>query len=351
MYEIGALAALDDLFEGTFHAGKFDLIVGTSAGASVGAIVASGVSPRRLMRAMLDPDDDFFGLRRHDVYRLDVRAMLGAVRDIAKIVMVHMGKGARGRFSAPELGKDLEDALPSGVFSLEHYEAFLTRFFQRHSLPTRFDDFPLELYITANDLDSGHRIVFGERGWRDISVPRAIAASSAIPIFFEPVRINDRDFVDGGAGKVAHTDVAIRHGARLIVVVNPMVPVRNVPSEHELPTPLRGATRLRDKGLLTVWDQAARMNTKTKLHQGLRRWRSERPDVTVLLLEPDERESALFFANAMNFEVRQRMLRYGYECTVRQIRERSDELVSSFGRCGVDFDPARLRRDPWRLHD
>jgi len=41
---------------------------------------------------------------------------------------------------------------------------------------------------------------------------------------------------------------------------------------------VRAAHYLRDKGLLTVYDQTMRMSIKARLHQGLRRWKAERPD-------------------------------------------------------------------------
>ncbi len=129
----------------------------------------------------------------------------------------------------------LLDALPAGVFSLRHYERYLTRFLAHHGLPNRFSDVRRELYITANDLDSGHRVLFGQGELSEVPIATAICASSAIPLFFEPVRWNGRDFIDGAVGKVEHADVALARGADLIIVVNPLVPIFNDPIARVCP--------------------------------------------------------------------------------------------------------------------
>ena len=61
--------------------------------------------------------------------------------------------------------------------------------------PDRTDDFRMlqrELYLTATDLDTTDRIVFGEGEWRDVPISRAVAASSALPLIYEPVEIKGR---------------------------------------------------------------------------------------------------------------------------------------------------------------
>ena len=57
LYQIGALAALEDTLEG-LDARGFDLYVGTSSGATVAAALAGGLPVQRLYRALLDPADD-----------------------------------------------------------------------------------------------------------------------------------------------------------------------------------------------------------------------------------------------------------------------------------------------------
>ena len=71
MFQIGALAALEDTVEG-FQANGFDLFLGSSAGASVAAALAGGQQVQRIYRAFLDPADVYFGLERGHLLRVDV---------------------------------------------------------------------------------------------------------------------------------------------------------------------------------------------------------------------------------------------------------------------------------------
>lgn len=353
MYEIGALAALEDFLVRPAPAGcrpfdgnRFDIYIGTSAGSFVATALCAGISPWRLARAVLGTGGrDILPARRSDIFRFEPAQAFDMARKLSAILLRAALRLPRGQMRLAELWDDLDDALPAGLFSLHHYEQFLGRFLQEQGLPTRFRDLPRDLYITANDLDSGHRVVFGGRGAEPLSwvpLPQAICASSAIPLFFEPVRIGGRDYVDGATGKADHVDVAINKGATLVLVVNPMVPYRNDPAGDTLPAPLKRAHYLRDKGLMTVYDQTMRMSIKARLHQGVRRWQAQRPDVDLLLLEPDEREGDMFLFNPMNFDARRQILRYGYQSAAAQLRARP-EFAAALSRHGVQTAEAGLR--------
>jgi predicted acylesterase/phospholipase RssA len=257
-------------------------------------------------------------------------------------------RAVRGQVDIAELITDFGDALPAGLFSLRHYEKFLERFLRHHALPTRFAEVPHELYITANDLDSGHRAIFGQGSLVDTPIAKAICASSAIPLFFEPVRYLGRDYIDGSVGKAAHADIALAREAELIVIVNPQVPVFNDPDREDLPTPLVGARHIRDKGMLAVYNQAGKMSTRTKLLSGVRRYQASHPHATLLLVEPRPEEGDIFLSNPMAFGSRRRILRYGYESTARLLMAERGRWETAFARLDVRVDAKRLQA-PWEL--
>jgi predicted acylesterase/phospholipase RssA len=352
VYEIGALAALNDFFSDGFQVSEFDVFVGTSAGAFVSSLMAAGVAPAKLAASIMAGREELIPNSQKDVYRADAREVLGIVRDLGAIVGTSLARALRSReLRLAEVMKDLEDALPAGIFSLGHYERWLTGAFSRHGVPLRFTEIPRELHVTAIDLDSGRRAVFSalaeEPALRDAPIPRAICASSAIPGFFEPVEIGGRDYIDGAVGEAGHLDLALSRGAELVVVVNPMVPIRNEVGATELPSAILGVRRLRDKGFLTVADQARRFSARTKLHSAIDRYRLMYPQSTIVLLEPQEDDGDMLLANPMNFAVRRRLLRYGYDSAARLLVERAAQLAPVFARHDIGTDPARLSERTW----
>jgi NTE family protein len=69
----------------------------------------------------------------------------------------------------------------------------------------RFDG---RLRVCCVDKRSGRRVVFGAPGAPPASVGEAVAASCAIPWVFAPVRIGEREYVDGGVWSVTNLDAA-----------------------------------------------------------------------------------------------------------------------------------------------
>ncbi len=69
---------------------------------------------------------------------------------------------------------------------------------------------PDPFWAVAVDLDRGDRIAFGAAGAPPTDVPSAVAASCAIPAFFEPMSIGGRRFVDGGVHSTTNGDLAKR---------------------------------------------------------------------------------------------------------------------------------------------
>ena len=70
------------------------------------------------------------------------------------------------------------------------------------SEPGRSDEFGelgSELYLTATDLDTCERIVFGADGFDDVPISTAVRASGALPMVYAPVEVKGRELIDGGS--------------------------------------------------------------------------------------------------------------------------------------------------------
>lgn len=74
---------------------------------------------------------------------------------------------------------------------------------------------PMPLGIVATDLNSGNDIVF-QRG----DTGTAVRASSAVPAVFQPVKIGNREYVDGGLVSPVPVRAAKKMGAELIIAVD-----------------------------------------------------------------------------------------------------------------------------------
>jgi NTE family protein len=191
-WELGLLAGLRRL--GTDLAGA-DLIVGTSAGAYVGALLATGA----------DLDTAAAGVGRIDVElspRIDPALLaegwaLLTDRSLApREVRARLGGLAR---SAP---------VGDGAAHVARFAATLPV----HDWPER-----PRLIVTAVDTATGDLSAWDAGA--HVPLPAAVAASCALPGVFPPVRVGDGWFMDGGVRSVTNADLAA--GAEAVVVVAP----------------------------------------------------------------------------------------------------------------------------------
>ena len=281
VYEIGALRALD-LLSVNRTVNEYDVYVGTSAGSFVAAAVANGVTPEEMMRVIVQqvptpfPDARVSSLLRPNYKQFLTR---GALFPLRLAQLLRLLARDLGQISAMDIALGLAEVLPSGLYSAEGIENYVRRIL---SDPDRTDDFRLltnELYLTATDLDTCERIVFGSDGWDDVPISRAVSASSALPMIYSPVQVRDRELVDGGLVSTTNLDIAVEAGAKFVVVVNPLVPYMN-PFEKRIPT-LTGSRvrRVSDMGFPQIGYQAFKLLAHQRLHELAKRWEERYPGV------------------------------------------------------------------------
>jgi predicted acylesterase/phospholipase RssA len=330
VYEIGCLRALEELLDRPLAG--LDLYVGVSGGAFVTSLLASGISPREMYDVtvaggkgpMGDPTAELFRLGLGEFWRRSRRAprvltdaLLAAVR-------------GDGRTLA-DLGSALFELLPSGLLDNSGIDEYLARLFKSRGQANRFDALPRPLHVIAVDLDRGEAVDFGAR--RDVSVSKAVQASTALPGLYRPVRIGGRDYVDGAVRKTAHINLAIRNGADLVICINPLVPVDN--SERALGPHLSG------KGVTYVLDQVLRIALHGRMEYGLERYRAEHPEVDILLLEPGRDDLRMFSYNIMRYSARKVVAAHAYQSTLDAFAARAGEYRKLLARHGI-----RMRLPP-----
>ena len=299
MYEVGVLAALDDALP-RFRANDFDLYVGSSSGSVVSSLMASGIRPRDLYEILDEERDDPLNFQRGAVYHKG--AFPNAARNLAQFLWAIGKKAVSGfRLEWPDLLARSGADMPAGFFSVASLEQFMREAFAGRGLPNSFRECRRPLLIPAIDLDRAERVVFGAEPLMDVPISEAIAASSAIPGFFEPYRIGGCDYVDGDVGHTGHADLAVEQGATTVVVVNPAVPLRiGSPEEPDV----------RSRGLYAIMEQAGHITSVNILQLGLRELKLRRPDVQLYLVQPESKVSPLV-GPSMGFGASRAALRYG----------------------------------------
>ncbi|MCB0218138.1 MAG: patatin-like phospholipase family protein [Chrysiogenetes bacterium] len=328
-YEVGVLRALDEYLGPGSVRSLFDVWVGTSAGASVAGFLSQGVSPERLFQAMNNLDDPFFPFRRADVFRPDLKRWGVAAMKAAGYYFFGVLANALRMPGTPPIdwGRMVERQLPGGMFSLDAYRASYEKSLKRNGLAQSFLDLGRDLVIPALELETGERWAFAKGGELETTpIALAVAASSAIPGFFDPVRIRDRNFIDGGSGQVAHVDLAVERGAKSIVVINPMVPVQLNRPHQTLMDSTEQIDSIAGRGPIKVWAQALRISTANKLRMALKRYTVERPDLKVFLIEPPLDDATMFLFSNMDESSRHTVLAHGYNTTRRALEETGEGL-------------------------
>ncbi len=119
-------------------------IAGTSAGAIAGALYAAGKSPEEVLQLM--KNNKYFG------------------------------------WSNISWKKE-------GIFSMDALEKLLKKIVPEDS----FDALPVKLFVAATDLIKGEAVIFSKGNLHE-----AVIASASIPVVFQPVKIGNKQLVDGG---------------------------------------------------------------------------------------------------------------------------------------------------------
>jgi predicted acylesterase/phospholipase RssA len=337
-YEIGALTALDRLFEPDFSSGRFDVFVGTSAGSILATLLANRIVPADIFDDIIRDKPSLFNWRREDIYRIDRREMWSNLRAvIAKVLRVlKTYKLKRWDLSLTEILHIFQEQLPAGLYSLDPLQSYLCKALREAGAHDDFDRIDAELYIPAYNLDTLERVIFGTPPYRNLHICKAIAASCAYPLFFRPFQIENQHYVDGAVGRTDHIDVAIDHGATLIVMVNPLVPIDNRDADTCLPSiSLKQCASIAELGATFAWEQAGRIENREKIKMALEIYRLKHPEVDIVLFEPSKEETLHFFQGPMSNEAKKHIMRSAYHQTRWQLINGFKEYQTIFSRHGI----------------
>ena len=346
VYEIGALRALD-LLAVNRTVNQFDVYVGTSAGAFVAGLAANGVTPEEMMRVANRQvptsirDVDLGTLMRPNYLEFGKSVALLPLRTLG---LARTLVGQLREVSLMDVLIGLAEGLPSGVYDGTGIERYMAEVLAD---PDRTDDFRMldnELFVTATDLDTCDRIVFGADASGEVPISKAVAASTALPIVYKPVEIDGRQLVDGGIRSTTNVDIAVEQGAKFVVVVNPLVPYVN-DFQKVIPT-ITGSRvrRVSDMGFPQIGYQAFKLLAHQRLHEAVKHWEEKYPGVDIILIEPDPNDELMFDTHVLNFAKRLEIARHGFESVTLRLAKDYDEIREICARHGIEISATRVRK-------
>ncbi len=218
-YHAGVLTALEhDL---GWDPRTADVIVGTSAGSFVGAMLSLGVPASdlaaNLVGAQVSPEgaEVLEPLRRAE-RPLPPLKVSEVLRGRWNRPSPHLLRSAVRRPWALSASRVAMTLVPDGrIDLLEHAAEVL-------ATPVLNGSWPQALRICAARRSDARRIVFGASGAPPASLAEAVAASCAIPGYFAPVSIGGIRYIDGGVHSPTNAGVLRHAELDLVIVSSPM---------------------------------------------------------------------------------------------------------------------------------
>ena len=321
VYEAGALRAIDDLLiDRTVN--DFDIYVGTSAGAIVASVLANGISPEALLQALDGSHPEIQGIQRKHIFHMNTSDLLRVGARLPFTIAHAWAHYLRNitDMTIVDLLWSLSEILPSGLYDGMALEGYLREILTKFGESNDFRELARQLYIIATDLDTGERAVFGRGYIEEASISLAAMASSALPIVYKPVKIGEREYIDGGMRGNASLDLAIEQGATLILCINPMVPYDN--RDHQsIPFFGPDGGYLSEKGIQAISNQVTRIIGHSSLHYHIKQLRRMHPEVDIILIEPHPDDYQMFFYNIMRYSSRMTVARHGFEAVTIDLAE------------------------------
>ena len=344
VYEVGALRAINDVLD-DLTVNDFDIYVGTSAGALITSLIANGFAPEEIIQLIDNRHPEIGGVGVGDVFHADIqdylRGLLGLPRALWQMGVSSVTHPLN--LAVSDLLWELADLLPSGLYDGNSLERYVRKLLEMPGRCNRFDFLEKKLYIVATELDSGNRAVFGQGGKGIVPISRAVAASSAIPILYRPVQIFGKDYVDGGLHGTASLDLAIEAGAKLVICINPMVPLnaaRAFPKQHYM----------REHGIQAIVNQAVRTLLHSSLRYHIKNLKVKYPDVDIILIQPEWNDERMFSSNPMYFSSRLELAEHGFETVTKGLLENIGFYQQTLQRHGIELHTDLIARELNAVH-
>lgn len=167
---IGVLKVIDSLGV------KVDYIAGTSMGAILGGLYASGYSGKQI--------DSIFR-------KVDFDKIIND--DLPRVSKVFYERNNSEKYAVTLPFDNFKVKLPSALSRGQNTYGLLSRLTLHVSDIDQFDKLPIPFFCIATDVETGNAVML-DKG----NLTQALMASGALPTVFQPVTINNQMLIDGG---------------------------------------------------------------------------------------------------------------------------------------------------------
>jgi NTE family protein len=231
-----------------------DVLIGTSSGAFVGAMVRGEALHLDAFTGTGETEDEIHEWLNGYLYTRG--APRGAIRWIRRGLLpairhpsLHVALGSPGIYRTDGLQRWVADTVGP----------------MAHGWPEK------STAMVAYDVRDRSRVPFGTEAAPETTLAEAVAASAAVPFVYEPVRIHDRWYADGGMGSGTSADLLLAHPdpLDLVIIVAPFAAT----------APRSGGRMYED-----MFDRVGRKALSAEIALLAAQW----PDTDVVVLRPDE---------------------------------------------------------------
>lgn len=177
---------------------KIDYIGGTSMGAIVGALYASGYSAKQIDSIFTETDFD--------------RIIQDEIPRNAK---TFYEKKNSERYAVTLPFENFKVSIPSALSKGQNVYNMLSRLLFHVSDVDDFDKLHIPFFCVATDIETGEAVIL-----KSGNLVNAISASGAFPSLFNPIEINERLLIDGGVVNNYPVDELRELGANIIIGVD-----------------------------------------------------------------------------------------------------------------------------------
>jgi len=193
-----------------------DCIAGTSAGALVGALYASGKTPEQIEKVVLDTN--WMAMFSDTLPRRE-RSLQRKGDDYEQLAPIGIGLGGQGK----------RIQLAGGMAQGERLIALFETATGGSRVSGDFDDLSIPFRAIATDLNTGEAVIL-DHG----SLPMAMRASMSLPGIFRPITIGGRVLLDGGVSNQVPIDVVRAMGADRVIAVDVGTPLTELDRDASL---------------------------------------------------------------------------------------------------------------------